>query len=104
MELTTYFEFSTDRAPYYAIIAATVDTDDLRANPQHNAVALYEEQVSEMDDEDSAKHFGGYVIPKEQAFYKFAEGSRIYNDSITKVLNDFHSIKNGIVIIDGSLL
>lgn len=104
MEITTYYEFNTGIAPYYAIIATTVDTNDLRANSQHKAVALYQEQVSEMGDKDSAKHFGGYVITEEQAFYKFAGGSRIYNESITKVLDDFHSIKNGIVIIDGSLL
>lgn len=102
---TKYYEFTNDIAPYYAIIAATTSKDGVteRIHPQHKATRLYKEQVADLLDEHSAFHFGGNLITKEEAFYKFAVGEKS-DITAEKLLAVFNEIENGIVLVEGSLI
>lgn len=67
---------------------------------------IYEEQLAELLVEDSAKHFGGNLISKEEAFYKFVKSCEndYANDTVISVINAFESIANSAILVDGSLL
>lgn len=109
METTKYYEYTTAIAPYYAIIVVTNDVSKVSQDSKSAHVlanGIYEEQLADLLDEDSAKHFGGNLISKEEAFYKFAKSceSGYANDTVISVINAFESITNSAVLVDGSLL
>lgn len=109
METTKYYEYTTANAPYYAIIAVTNDASKVPSESKSAYIlanGIYEEQLAELLDEDSAKHFGGNLISKEEAFYKFVKSceSGYANDTVISVIKAFESITNSAVLVDGSLL
>ena len=105
MKNTKYYEFTTDIAPYYALIAVTTSKDGVteRISPQHKAIMLYTEHVADLLDEHSAFHFGGDLILLEEAFYKFAVAGKS-DATIEQLISEFDSIENGVLLVEGTLL
>lgn len=105
MKSTKYYEFTTDIAPYYALIAVTTSKNGVteRIHPQHKATELYTKQVADLLDEHSAYHFGGNLISKEEAFYKYAVAEKS-NATADQLLTEFDSIENGVLLVEGTLL
>lgn len=102
MEITHYFEFNEHE--YYALIAVTTDTNDLKAKPHKQAAEIYVEivageSVAEILDEATPN-----LRTQEYAFMKFVYGTHEQGYTVDQVIKEFKETKHGILLIDGSLI
>lgn len=97
-----YYEF--DENEYYALIAVNVDENDLYTKPYKKATEIYVETVGGESVEQVLDEAHPNERTKEYAFKKFMYAPDLDNKSVTGAIKEFEEMKNGVLLIDGSLI
>lgn len=102
MKLQHYFEFRENE--YYALITVEVDTNDLKIQPYKKATEIYVEVVGGYSVEEVLDEAQPILITKELAFRKYMNCPSFEDETVKKAIQDFEEMKNGVLLIDGSLI
>lgn len=102
MMIQHYFEFSENN--YYALIAVEVDTTDFKTVPYKKVTEIYVDIVGGLSVEEVLDEANPILITKELAFKKFMYAPDHTDKSVTGAIKEFEEIKNGVLLIDGSLI
>lgn len=97
-----YYEFSDNE--YYGLVAVSTDEYDLKTQPYIKATEIYlkgigGDSVNQILDEGTP-----YQRTKEYAFMKFAYAPNTLNHTAEELIKEFENIKDGVLLVDGSLI
>lgn len=97
-----YFEFREH--DYYALIAVEVDKDDLKTKPFKKATEIYIEVVAGESVEEVLDEADPILVTKEYAFMKYMNCPAFEDETVKTAKREFEETKNGLLLIDGSLI
>lgn len=97
-----YYDF--DENEYYALIAVTIESHDLKTTPYEKATEIYANIVAGGTVEQVLEEGSPTLRTKEYAFMKFLKAPDFKNETVGKVIKEFEEMKNGVLLIDSSLI
>jgi hypothetical protein len=103
MEKQFYYEFNENE--YYGLVAVTVDENDLKTKPYRKAAEIY---IQTIGGGESVDELLEEALPNERpleyALAKFIKAPNNDDYVVKDLIKEFEETKNGVLLVDGSLL
>ncbi|PAD70865.1 hypothetical protein CHH83_01305 [Bacillus sp. 7586-K] len=97
-----YFEFSENE--YYGLVAVYVDKNDLKTKPYKKATEIYVRNIGGESVEVVLEEASPIHVTKEYAFMKFMYAPNTLEVSTGDLIKEFENTKDGVLLVDGSLI
>lgn len=99
-----YFEFN--KHEYYGLVATHREKEEIKASAKSHrdqALKIYYETIAGDSIESVVYEGEPNEISKSEALLKFLLATDAKNETVSDLIEEFDFIKNGVVLIDGSL-
>jgi hypothetical protein len=97
-----YYEFNENE--YYTLIAVSIDENDLYTRAFKKAIEIYIENVSGSNIDEVLEEGSPNERTKEYAFMKFMYAPNNQKSTVKELIQEFESVENGVLLIDGALI
>lgn len=97
-----YYEFNKNE--YYALIAVSIDGNDSYTKAFKKAIEIYMKNVSGNSIEEVLQEGSPIETTMEYAFMKYMYAPNNQKRIVQSLIQEFESVENGVLLIDGSLI
>jgi hypothetical protein len=102
MEKQFYYEFNENE--YYGLVAVTVDENDLKTKPYRKAAEIYVKNIGGESVEELLEEALPSETTVEYALTAYIRGNGNDDYTVKELIKEFEETKNGVLLVDGSLI